>query len=308
MSQCHRYQELIESCLAEENSSSDRAELDEHCAACAECATLLELHRDLLMLDDEITMPDKHEFRKMREAVLAATGSPRSETRKRFLVDLRQLWQMHPIPSGLATAAVLVCAIFFGRAIHQDRSLEEQLLQQSTQWTTARQASLDSSWDAPYSFTNVSVRPREQGQLALSFDASRHVDLQVAQDSPLAREVLLHAILDPSSMGSRLRAMEATPAIDDSRLKEALIVTMLNDPDATVRLNALGVLARYPYNEQSQDALLQTLGNDEDVQMRLTALEELARRNVGSEMIREAVGENASQGTKAILRQASISY
>ena len=93
-----------------------------------------------------------------------------------------------------------------------------------------------------------------------------------------------------------------------SRLKEALIVTMLNDPDAAVRLNALGVLARYPYNEQSQDALLQTLGHDEDVQMRLTALEELARRNVGPEMIREAVGEDAPQGTKAILREASVSF
>jgi hypothetical protein len=308
MSQCHRYQELIESCLAEEISSSDRAELDEHCAACAECANLLELHRDMLVLDDEITMPDKHQFREMRAAVLAATDSPRSETRTGFLVDLSRLWRMHPIPSGLATAAVLVCAIFFGRAIHQDRSLEEQLLQQTTQWTTAQQASLDSYWDAPYSFTNVSVRPRGQGQLALSFDASRHVDLQVAQDSPLAREVLLHAIMDPSSMGSRLRAMEATPSIGDARLKEALIVTMLNDPDASVRLNALGVLARYPYNAQSQDALLQTLGQDEDVQMRLTALEELARWNVGSEMIREAVGDDASQGTQAILREASISF
>ena len=308
MSQCHRYQELIESCLAEEISTRDQADLDEHCTACPECANLLELHRDLLVLDDEITMPDKHEFRDMREAVLASTESSGVDAPGGFLIDLRRLWQSHPIPSGLATAAVLVCAVFLGRAIQQDRSLEDQLLQQSTQWTTAQQAGLDSYWDAPYSFTNVSVRDRGQGQLALSFDASRHVDLQVAQDSPLAREVLLHAILDPSSMGSRLRAMEATPAIGDSRLKEALIVTMLNDPDATVRLNAIGVLARYPYDKQSQDALLQTLGHDEDVQMRLTALEELARRNVGPEMIREAIGEDAPQGTKAILREASVSF
>jgi len=34
----------------------------------------------------------------------------------------------------------------------------------------------------------------------------------------------------------------------------------------------------------------------------------LARRNVGPEMIREAVGGDASAGTKAIFRQASISF
>jgi len=308
MSQCRRYQELIESCLAEDISFRDRAELDEHCAACAECADLLELHGDLLVLDAEVALPDKHEFRDMRDAVLAATASPRTEAEGGFLGDLRRLWLAHPIPSGLATAAVLVCAVFLGQTTHRDRSLEDQLLHQSTQWSMARQASLDSYMDAPYSFTNVSVRNQGQGQLALSFDASHHVDLQVAQDSPLAREVLLHAIMDPSSMGSRLRAMEATPSIGDRRLKEALIVTMLNDPDASVRLNALGVLALYPYDEQSQEALLQSLGHDEDVQMRLTALEELARRNAGPEMIREAVGGDASAGTKAILRQASISF
>ena len=308
MSQCRRYQELIESRLAEEISFRDGAELDEHCAVCDECARLMELHRDLLTLDAETAMPDKHDFREMRESVLAATASPRAEAAGGFLRDFGRLWQAHPLPSGLATAAVLVCAVFFGRGIHPERSLEEQLLNQSPQWSMAQQASLDSLLDAPYSFTNVSVRDQGQGQLALSFDVSRHVDLQVGQDSPLAREVLLQAILDPSSMGSRLRAMEATPPIGDVRLKEALVVTMLDDPDASVRLNALEVLARYPYDELSRDALLQSLGHDEDVQIRLTALEELARWNVGPEMIREAVGEDASQGTKAILRQASFSF
>jgi hypothetical protein len=82
------------------------------------------------------------------------------------------LWQAHPLPSGLATAAVLVCAVILGRGIHSERSLEEHsLLNQSPQWSMAEQASLDSLLDAPYSFTNVSVRNQGQGQLALSFDA-----------------------------------------------------------------------------------------------------------------------------------------
>jgi hypothetical protein len=265
-------------------------------------------------LGDDVPVPEKSDFRDMREAVLAATAQPRneraigSEPRTGFLIDLSRFWRAHPLPSGLATAAVLVCSLFVGRELSQEGSLEEQLLRQSAQWPAAQQAGLDTYWEAPYSFANVSVRSRGQGELELSFDASRHVDVQVPQDSPLAREVLLHAILDPSSMGSRLRAMEATAPLGDRRLKEALIVTMLNDSDATVRLSALGVLARYPYDSQSQDALLQILGQDQDAQMRLTALEELARRNVGPEIIRDAAQDNDPQGTMAILRQASISF
>jgi predicted anti-sigma-YlaC factor YlaD len=74
MSQCRRFQELIESLLAEEISSSDGAELDEHCAVCEACAGLVKLHRDLLAVDAETAMPDKHDFREMRESVLAATA------------------------------------------------------------------------------------------------------------------------------------------------------------------------------------------------------------------------------------------
>lgn len=304
MSHCRRYQEMIEDALAGELSGAELTEVDEHCAGCSECAELWALHRSLQELGDAVPLPEKHDFREMREAVLAATAQPRIEPG--FFADLNRFWRAHPLPAGLATAAVLVCALFVGREFAREGTLEEELLQQSARWSATRQAGLDELWDTPFSFANVTVRAREQGQLALSFDASRHVDLQVPQDSPLAREVLLHAILDPSSMGSQLRAMEVAAPLGDSRLKEALIVTMLNDSDPTVRLAALGVMSQYPHDQQSQEALLQVLGQDQNVQMRLSALEELARRNVGQETIREAVGENGPEGTMAILRQASI--
>ncbi len=326
MSNCRPYQELIEDYLAGDISAESRENLDEHCAVCSECAGMLDLHANLLDLGAEIPVPGRHEFRDMREAVLAVTedaaeiasGTPgghhaggriaTAEPRSGFLIDLGKFWRSHPVPAGLATAAILICMVFLGRRGPQEGTFEDDLLLQSIQSSSAQQAGLDDYLDTPFSFANVTVRPKGQGQLALSFDVSRHVKMQVAQDSPLAKEVLLQAILDPSSMGSRLRAMEVTPPIQDSRLKEALIATMLNDADPTVRLNALAVLSKYPYDQKNQDALLQTLGQDQDVQMRLNALEELARANVGMETIRNAVGENDPNGTMAILHQASVSY
>lgn len=312
MSHCRRYQELIEATLAGKMSAADRTDLDEHCAECTECAELLALHENLVALGEDIPLPDRQALGDMRESVLVAAtagSAPPGGTVRRtgFFVDLGRLWRAHPVPSGLAAAAVLVGAVLIGSwNTHADSF--DQALMQAVDRPVAQTASLDGYWDTPYAFANVSVRPQGQNQLALSFDVCRHVDLQVAQDSPLAREVLLHAILDPSSMGSRLRAMEITPQVHDSRLKEALILTMHNDPDATVRLNALGVLIRYPYDRQIENALLKTLGQDEDVQMRLTAMQELARRNVGPDTIRDAVGNDNADAAMAILRQAAVTY
>jgi len=313
MNRCHRYQDLIESCLADQITSADRADLDEHCTACAECAGQLTVHRNLLELGNEIPLPGQLELRDMREAVLAATGERKpadnnARSRAGFLADLGRLWRTHPLPAGLATAAVLVGAVLLGRGIPQDHSLERALMQQSNGWATVGAASLDEYLDSPFSFANVSVRHQEQERLALSFDVSRHVDMLVAQDSPLAREVLLQAILEPSSLGSRLRAMKVTPQLRDDRLKEALVATMLDDPDPAVRINALAVLAQYPYDQHSQDALIQTLRQDQDVQMRLTALDELARQNVGLETIRNAVGDDDPNGTMALLHQAAMKF
>lgn len=308
MSNCRNYQELIENILIDEISTEERKALEEHCSSCPDCAGLMDLHSNLQQMGAGVPMPQRHEMRDMREAVLAATSEDAEVARGGFLVDLTKLWRAHPLPTGLATAAVLVFMFFLGQRNTENYSFEDELHRQSVKSPIAQQAGLESYLDAPYSFANVTVRPGNKGQLELSFDASRHLNIQVSQDSPLAREVILHAILEPSSMGSRLSAMAATPAMQDDSLKEALVMTMLNDPDPTVRLNAMAVLNQYPYDQNSQEAYLQTLSQDQDVQMRLTALEELARRNVGMETIREAVGKEDPNGTMAILRQASITF
>ena len=46
---------------------------------------------------------------------------------------------------------------------------------------------------------NVAVRPRSDGMLSMSFDVCRHVDTETDRQSPLAREVLLHAILEKNA-------------------------------------------------------------------------------------------------------------
>lgn len=309
MSDCRRYRELIEDHLAGTLSALDAADLADHCADCRDCATDLELHRELTALGEDVPLPDRNALRRMREHVLDETTAYEQQTTQSggFLAELARLWRVHPLPAGLATAATLVGVALLGRVSAPEASLEDELLRQSAGWEQTRAAGPADYWDVPVSFTNVMVRTRGQGQIALSFDAGRHMDMVVAEDSPLARAVLTQAILEPSSMGSRLKAMEVTPRLGDDRLQAALIMTVLGDPDVTVRVNALAVLMEYPDDGLNREALLQVLGRDPDVQMRLMALEELKGRDVGAETLREAAGANEYEGTPAVLREVAAS-
>lgn len=311
MSQCRPYQSLLEDLLAGTISAADHDTLRAHCSDCPECADMLDLHERLLTLGAEIPAPDQDTLDDRRERILEQTMAHRRTTgsslpeQPHFWSDLSHLWQRHPAAATLATAAILLVVVFAGRWSVQPQSFDDDLLLQAVQHQAAQQAGLANYWDAPFSFTNVSVRQRPMGQLALSFDVSRHIDLQTHQNSEMAKEVLLHAILEPSSLGSRMGAMEVSAQINDRRLQDALVLTMHRDPSLTVRLNALSSLAQYPYDGRVQEALLTTLSNDQEVQMRLLALDQLGHQHVGQETIRSALGEEALRSDPAILQRVS---
>ncbi len=300
MSDCRQYQEILEDFLAGEIAANDLADLQNHCDRCRECADLLEIHESLLAVSEEIPEPDLDELDDVREAILE-----RAVPRASFRVDLDRLWRGHPLATSLSIAAALACVVLLGRWSPVSQVVDDDLMLAAIDQQATRQAGLSDYWDAPLSFANVSVRPQADGRLAFSFDVSRHIDVQTAADSPLAREVLLHAILEPSSPGSRFGALDITPQITDRRLADAVAYTMHNDPSLTVRLNALAALARYPYDGRVQDALLQTLKQDPEVQMRLLALEHLTRQHVGQETIRNAVNEAGLASDAAVLEHLS---
>lgn len=308
MSGCRFYQEMMERLLAGELSRRDTTALQDHGQTCQDCAGLLALHKDLLDLGEDRPEPNQADLMNMREQVLRQTVGQETTAHQTsgssFLRDLQGLWRSHPLTAVLSTAAVLVCAVFIGHKMTPAPTLDQSRLVQEITQQSAMAASLEDYWDAPYSFTNVAVRPRQNGQVALSFDVCRHVDIQQDRSSPLVTEVLLNAILEPSSMGSQFRAMDLTSDIMDERLKQALILTLHNDPDPTVRLNALEALAQHPYGETVQSAFLQVLGQDQDVQMRLTAIEHLSHRQVDLQTIRSAVGEAGFASDDVVLQKA----
>ncbi len=323
MTDCRAYHALIEKYLAGEIGPAEVDLLLAHTADCQGCREVLELHGRLTRAGADIPEPTAAELSSMRQRVMADIGAGQSRRDDRRLGSvLRDLLRAQPVAVPALLAAVLVIAVLAGRwSASSSGSDPGLLLQAATPQElqraaeraavrfadeAARQPGLDGFWDAPYMFANVAVRTRNDGDLDLSFDICRHVDLVTSPTSALAREVLLNAILTSPSLGTRLRAVALSPELDDTRLRDALIHAMHDDPDLAVRLKALEVLSGNPDDEPVRTALLTTLRDDEAVQMRLLALESLVGRQVDPALIRQAIDAVDQDSDAAVLQHAVL--
>jgi hypothetical protein len=247
----------------------------------------------------------------MRAAVLrqvdmrSRSAARRPVARAGFLRNLAPRWAVRPAFAFVLALALLAGGFAVGRvSAPRDVFSEEALITEIN-----RQASLETGlegyWDSPFTFSNVMAEKRDGGYVALSFDVTRHVNLDTRMSSPLANEVLLHAIVSSSNIGLRFDAMKLAEESADPNLKEVLVFTLLNDPSLPVRLSALNVLKKHSSDPAVKDALLTTIAQDPSVHMRFLALECLAAQDVGPEAIRQAVGESPDDAGIAVLERAN---
>lgn len=218
------------------------------------------------------------------------------------------LFGLRPALALSAVAVLLIAAVYVGRwsspSFDQAVPYSDNILLEAVAQQASTQTGLEGYWDTPFSYSNVSVKPVAGGMLDMSFDVCRHVNMVTPENSPIAKDVLLHAILSPAPLGSRMKAMEMVPATMDPKLEEALVYTMHHDPELAVRLEALSVLTRFPYNESVQTALLTTLRQDESVQMRLLALEKLADKQIQMETLEQVIGDANMESDPAVKQYA----
>jgi hypothetical protein len=297
---CQRYHDLIASYIAGDISPAEMQELGAHSIECEHCRGLLELHRSFATAAPDFVDPPDEAFEAMRNRVLDQLESkraafhapgrvtPGAESKPPFWRTLADWFGAHPVPAPALVVLLLAAAGLVGRWTARP-SWSDHLLLRAVEQQAAKSAGLDGFWNAPFTFANVALRQTESGGLSLGFDACRHVEAQTSHSSPLAREILLATIIGSPTLGERIKAIDLAPEADDSRLQEALIYALHNDPNPAVRLQALDVLGRPPLNPAKQDALLATLRDDASVQMRLKALQVLVAQQVDSAIIRRAL-------------------
>ena len=305
MSECKRFEYLIKEYLSGEIGPADLESLREHSLSCPGCRQIMELHRGMLQMTEELPQPSEESFQEIRAAVLRRIRRGRREE------AARPLWRRLPVLPTARPAYTLIFAIVFlvagfllGRLGAERPGFDEDLLVEEVVRQASLERGLDGYWDSPFIYSNVSVHPQDDGTVNLDFDVTRHVSLTTTLGSPLTRELLVHAMIDPSAMGSRLRAMAVAKQSMDGKLREALVFILLNDPSLPVRLRSLDILARYASDPVVQDALLASLAQDPSVQIRLLALESLSEQHVDPGIIRRAIGEARDERDRAVLHHA----
>jgi hypothetical protein len=303
MKECSRCRALIESYQCGTIATAEWIALERHTRICPECRALMQTHDQMMEAAEAAPEPSEEELTRMREGVLARLDRPRpTRGAGAFRADLRAFLRTHPIAAVPVAVLALIGAVLLGRwtATSSDRAGDGLMAELSEQ--AAQRLDVNGYLDNPLRYTNVSIRPRGD-RLALSFDVSRHIELETDSKSPIARDVILATIVEAPLSGQRLRAIQLSPSIADDRLREALVFTLRHDPDLAVRLEALDALGRYPDGSEIREAMLQTLGNDPAVQIRFLALDYLGSRSVDPRRLRQAIDTRPLDGDAALLQR-----
>jgi hypothetical protein len=310
MSRCERFEELIEQYLAGDIAVADLESLRQHALSCPGCRRMMELHNVLSQIPEQVSQLSEGRLEEMRDSVLGRirrSGHQHSAPRHRTQ-PFRKQWLLaraSRLVYAVASAIVLLALGFFlGRLGAEREGFDENLFVDEV----VRQASLERGlagyWDSPFIYSNVSFRPQADGTVTIEFDVTRRVTVTRKLESPLTREMLVHAMFDPSAMGARLMAMGVARQTIDEKLKEALIFILLNDPSLPVRLRSLEILMPYASDPAVQDALLVSLAQDPSVQIRLMAVESLAGQHTDPGIVRQALGEPLDESDQAVLHRA----
>ena len=297
MHSCKQVQSIFERYLAGELLPSEKKILDQHLPSCVDCQALMNIHEELIRMQNDIVDPAAEVFQGMRSRVLGQIAG-RNQSNNHSNTSRRS----SPFIPALAAAALVVLGVFLGSWLAKPLSVDDQLLDAITRQANI-ETSLEDSWETPLFFSNVAVRNWNGKRVSLGFDVCRNVDLTTGLNSSTASDILTHAILNSDSVGGRMRAMEIAALSTEKRLTGALIVALQQDPDQTMRISALNALARKNTDEQIQKALLGALRDDDSVQVRVLALEQLVTQNLEQAVIEAAIRQGNTESNSAVFQR-----
>jgi hypothetical protein len=299
MHTCKEIQRIFEHYLAGELKPSELEMLNQHLPDCLDCQALMNMHEELLQMESDVSDPAPEAFQAMRSRVLGQIANGTASTKAPAPTAKYAV----AIPA-FAAAAMLVLGVFIGTRISEPAALNDELILSTISQQASLDRSLEDSWEAPLFFTNVAVRDWNDERVNLNMDVCRNVDLGTGLNSGLAGDILTQAILNSSSIGQRMQAMEVAALSSEQRLTRALVLALQQDPDQTMRISALNALARKNGDEQVRTAMMRALRDDSSVQVRLLALEQLVGQSVERETLEDLIRQGKGDSNPAVFERA----
>ena len=296
MDDCTRYFNQIADLRAGALDDEDQTDLFAHLASCRDCRELMQFHEDLAVAGDEFAGVDDRALAGVRGRVLEEIRSGAAPTAPVVSLAPRRF----RILAAAAAVVMAIAAFAAGRMMAVGGSAGSDTLVATLETSAQDHQRLSDVEDSANIISNVSVRRVGEGKVAMSFDVARHLEIVRPIEDPLVNEVLVHAMLDQTSMGSRLKAVSMAAAAGTGKVEEALVFSMLEDPDLPVRMRALEILSERPSSPSVENGLMRVLRHDESMQMRLLAIEVLASSGPGGRQILEGFMESDEAAEPAI--------
>lgn len=293
MSDCRRFESTFESLLAGDLDEDALGPVLTHGRTCESCRSLLELHGALRELGSRAGEPDEAELDRRQERVLHELR--RGRARRPLRIAAIAAGVTIPFAVGLLAGRSLP-----GRAGGGPGGASSRLIETLGAEAASNRVLADVE-DSRFTYSNVAFRRLEGDEVALAFDVTTHLEVVKPVRSDLVREVLAQALLDPSSIGTRLKAMSLAAGELDPKLEDAIVFALGHDVSLGVRLEALAVLSGHLDDPEVQSAVMVALRDDPSVQVRLLALESLASHRVDHDRIRDVIRGGEGPGDEALM-------
>jgi HEAT repeat protein len=123
------------------------------------------------------------------------------------------------------------------------------------------------------------VRPNGPNAVRIVVEQVGEREITGNPEDETIRRLLLAGMSDPLDPGVRIDAVQSLAGQPGNDVKQALLHSVRNDPNAAVRLKALDALGRFAPDTETQDTLKYVLQHDDDAAVRSEAIDLLAPVN-----------------------------
>lgn len=271
------FKEKIYLYFYEELSEQERIEFENHKVECKECSgeyeRELSLFRELEkdkspVINDRILSSARYQLNKALSEI--------QKSSQESVINKLLSYFFTPYRFAFSSVVVLTIGLLIGYVLFSGRSTASLSESSNTDFINASDKFVFNEQVLRISNIHFIDADASDGEIEFEFEAIKPVRMKGSVNDPQIQAVLAYSMLNNQNPGSRLssiNAIESKPQLRiDNDTKNSLLTVLLTDENPGVRLEALRVLKKLPYDETIKQSFLMVLTSDTTSGLRIEAI------------------------------------